>query len=58
MRFLAKKGKLEGETDAEYLLNEMLMCEAEDIVQQMAKALYTKDAAGSNKDAWDALRTG
>lgn len=54
MRFFAKKGNLNGTTDAEYVLSEMLMSEAEDVWGQLTKALYDK-VDGSNAAAFSKL---
>jgi len=43
VRFLARKAKLEGETDAEYALSEQLIQESEDIYTGLAKANSAAD---------------
>lgn len=54
MRYFSRKGGLDGASDAEYALGEMLMCEAEDVWGQLTKALYEK-TDGSNAPAYDKL---
>jgi len=43
VRFLARKAKLQGETDAEFAMSEQLIQEAEDIFGGLAKAQYQPD---------------
>ena len=47
MRYLAKKGGLQGDTDTEYILSEMLFCEAEDLWCMLTKAMYSADKVKS-----------
>jgi len=58
MRFYARRGKIDGgDSEDAYILNEQLMCEAEDIMMALGKAMYDTSDGGNNKAAFDKLFT-